>query len=231
MWARAELRICGRRFDSSRGHSTKWKPHGWADVCDECPITGQASQTAEQGRPVVLERRFDGRRGTSNDSTPARAGRRGAGDDVARRRAEHLSGQDRPAGRLPAGRHHDEGRAVLRRLDPDGCRLPRQPSHGRGRTPRPAPDGPGRDRHEGRSGTALRGRRQHGQRVRLRRENRCARPHLRALDRRQLHQRRRRDQEGCVVHRLVEAGPVSRTPGPRGATWSGQGLQHREPHG
>ena len=51
------------------------------------------------------------------------------------------------------------------------------------------------------------------------------------VDRRQLHQRRRRDQKGCVVHRLVEAGPVSRTPGPRGAAWSGQGLQHREPHG
>ena len=87
----------------------------------------------------------------------------------------------------------------------------------------PGADRTRRDGPQGRSRPALRVRREHRQRLRLRREDRSAARELRALGRRELHQRRRRHEERGVVHRLAEAGalPRSARPGRRAGAADG----------
>ena len=84
----------------------------------------------------------------------ARRGQRRGG--VGRGRAERVPEPHRPAQRVPARGHRDRRRAVLRRLDPDRRRVPRQPPHRQGAVVVQAPARPRCDRDEGRPRTALR---------------------------------------------------------------------------
>ena len=166
-------------------------------------------------------------RETSRPASSHACGSRGSRNSGCER--ADLSRDDPAAGRDPAGGDRHRRKHLLCGLDPDRRGLSRRPAHRRRTvdTARAGRRGQGRDRRRGEPRQALRRGRGHRQGVRLLGDDRGGAGDLPAHDERDLHQRRRRDAERSLVHRLAEPGSVPRAARPERPAGACDGRANR----